>query len=234
MGYEYRKIRRNIWQIKEEEGVYCTFIQGSELAILFDTGMGNQDIRAFVEQHCKTPYLVFNSHGHLDRCLGNRQFDKVYMGVEEVEVMKHYLSLVGEEDPSYEIETVTDGQIFDLGDIQVQVVNLEGHTKGSIGLLVKQEQLLVSGDAINKRMWLVHYGTLGVLAFQAMLKRIEGLAFKSILSGRSNKEMSTKIIQAHLSNIEHLKKNRKIGVNQFESVFKGKEESSIIIYEERA
>lgn len=38
--YEYTKICDNIWQIKEDNGVCCTLIQGSELAILVDTGYG--------------------------------------------------------------------------------------------------------------------------------------------------------------------------------------------------
>lgn len=36
--YEYTKIRENIWQIAEDDGVCCTLIQGSERAVLIDTG----------------------------------------------------------------------------------------------------------------------------------------------------------------------------------------------------
>ena len=77
-GYEYTKIRDYIWQIAEDEGVYCTLIQGSELAVLIDTGYGKRNIRAFVEEHVNTPYMVINSHGHPDHIGGNHWFDTVY------------------------------------------------------------------------------------------------------------------------------------------------------------
>ena len=38
--YKYSKINDNIWQIAEDEGVYCTLVKGNELAILIDTGYG--------------------------------------------------------------------------------------------------------------------------------------------------------------------------------------------------
>ena len=55
--YEYTEIRNNIWQIREDAGVYCTLIKGRELAVLIDTGYGHRTLRAFVEKHISTPYM---------------------------------------------------------------------------------------------------------------------------------------------------------------------------------
>lgn len=46
----YEKIRDIIWQIAEDDGVYCTLIKGSKLSVLIDTGYGKRDLRAFVEK----------------------------------------------------------------------------------------------------------------------------------------------------------------------------------------
>ena len=64
--YTYEKISDHIWQIAEDDGVYCTLIKGSELAVLIDTGYGRRDLRDFVEKNISTPYIVMNSHGHPD------------------------------------------------------------------------------------------------------------------------------------------------------------------------
>lgn len=53
--YKYSKINDNIWQIEEDEGVYCTLVKGKELAILIDTGYGKRNLRAFVEENISTP-----------------------------------------------------------------------------------------------------------------------------------------------------------------------------------
>jgi len=68
---------------------------------------------------------------------------------------------------------IDDGFIFDLGDIQLQVISTPGHTNGSICLLDKTHRLLFSGDTImshivymipsNKRAPLASY-------YQSLLK----------------------------------------------------------------
>lgn len=81
--YEYTRIRNNIWQIAEDRGVYCTLVKGSDMAMLIDTGYGNRNLRAFVEEHITTPYMVVNSHGHPDHIGGNRWFDTIWAAREE-------------------------------------------------------------------------------------------------------------------------------------------------------
>ena len=56
--YQYTKINENIWQIAEDEGVYCTLIKGKEMAALIDTGYGNRNLREFVEANSSTPYKI--------------------------------------------------------------------------------------------------------------------------------------------------------------------------------
>ena len=89
-SYEYTKIRDNIWQILDDNGVYCTLVQGSEMAVLIDTGYGTRDLRAFIEETVSTPYMVINSHGHPDHIGGNYRFDTIYALKEEWDVIKYF------------------------------------------------------------------------------------------------------------------------------------------------
>ncbi|MCM1179835.1 MAG: hypothetical protein NC347_06245 [Clostridium sp.] len=38
--YTYTKIRDKIWQVQDDDGVYCTLVKGRDLAVLVDTGFG--------------------------------------------------------------------------------------------------------------------------------------------------------------------------------------------------
>ena len=49
---------------------------------------------------------------------------------------------------------VREGHVFELGGKTLKVVELPGHTKGSIGLLYQEEKVLFSGDAINNNLLL--------------------------------------------------------------------------------
>ena len=49
---------------------------------------------------------------------------------------------------------VKENHQFDLGGIHLRVIELPGHTRGSIGLLYEEENTLYVGDALNDSMWL--------------------------------------------------------------------------------
>lgn len=55
---------------------------------------------------------------------------------------------------------------YDLGGVHVQLVHLPGHTKGEIGLLVKEDRLLVAGDSFSTDCFMFYHNhdTLEALA----------------------------------------------------------------------
>jgi len=147
--YRYVKIYDDIWQIQEEDGVFCTLLKGKEKAILWDTGYGNWNLRAFVEKNVDTPYIVINSHGHPDHCLGNHWFDTVYAKKAEWDIIKYFTKEERKEPVRIQLKEISAGMEMDLGGMTAKVVDLEGHTKGSIGLLIPERRLLLAGDAMN-------------------------------------------------------------------------------------
>lgn len=200
--YEYTKIYDNVWQIAEDEGVYCTLVKGRELAILIDTGYGRRNLRAFVESMTATPYMVINSHGHPDHIGGNHWFDTVYALQEEWDIIRHF----EEKEPRpYDLQAIRIGQKISLGDINVIVVSLAGHTKGSAGFLIPEEKLLIAGDALNEGLWLFNYGSLTVSDLYATVRNALELDFKEYLCGHSNEKYSREKIMAHQRNIENLR-----------------------------
>ncbi len=72
---------------------------------------------------------------------------------------------------------VTGGHVFDLGGITLRVVELPGHTKGSIGLLYEEERMLYAGDALNGFLWLFLPESLDLATYTATIKKAQGIGF---------------------------------------------------------
>lgn len=49
---------------------------------------------------------------------------------------------------------LNDGDIFDLGDLHVEVFDFKGHTEGSVGILIKEDETAILGDALNSMTFL--------------------------------------------------------------------------------
>lgn len=200
--YEYTKIRENIWQIAEDDGVYCTLVKGSKMAVLIDTGYGVRNLRAFVEENVTTPYIVINSHGHPDHIGENHWFDTVYSLKEEWDVIKHFEE---NEPKGYELKEIKIGQCVSLGDLNITVVSLVGHTKGSVGFIVQEENILIAGDALNGGLWLFNYGSLSMGELYETIKATMELDFVTYLCGHSDMEYNKEKLLSHIRNIENLK-----------------------------
>lgn len=229
--YEFVKIRDNIWQIAEDDGVYCTLIKGKEKAVLIDTGYGRRDLKSFIEEYVSTPYMVINSHGHPDHIGGNHWFDEVWALREEWDVIKHF----EEREASYQLKELRIGEQINLGDIHINVISLAGHTKGSIGFIVLEEKLLVAGDALNEGLWLFNYGALSMEKLYETLKQTMKLDFNTYLCGHSDKEYEKRKILAHIRNIENLKvdestKQNTIGFETYHSIYEDSDGKSEIVF----
>lgn len=229
--YKYTKIRSNIWHIAEDNGVYCTLVMGSDMALLIDTGFGNRNLRDFVEKQIDTPYMVVNSHGHPDHIGGNHWFDTICAAKKEWDVIHHF----EERQMTYELKEILVGDTISLGDIHVEIISLAGHTKGSIGFLVQEEHLLVAGDALNNELWLFNYGSLMMGELYETLKKTMQLDFAFYICGHSDKVYKKEQILAHIRNIENLKlddstKRDTIGFETYCSTYKDEKGQSEIIF----
>ena len=138
---------------------------GSHTALLLDTGCGLFPIKPIVDELIgERELLVFNTHYHWDHPLGNVEFGEVYIHEDEVDkVSKPYdvsffkdspneiVKIYAEQDflipPAKTIKALKDGDTFDLGEIQVEIIHCPGHSPGSICLLTSRGELFTSDVA---------------------------------------------------------------------------------------
>jgi hydroxyacylglutathione hydrolase len=147
-------IKPNTWLI-QGGGCNCYLLVGTKSALMIDSGMSYENIRAYAQTLTSMPVTtVVNTHGHFDHTGGNMWFDKVYMNVKAIESAKvPYSSLDASKfKTDYPVYTVSDEYKFDLGDREVEVIDVPAHQAGSIALLDKKERILFSGDEMTKNI----------------------------------------------------------------------------------
>jgi len=128
-------------------GVNMYLVVGKAKALLIDTGNpGNispEQIKALTD----LPLVVVNTHAHPDHSGSNSRFEKVYIHEADLEAGKRYSG------GDVELIPIKEGYVFDLGGKTLEVIEVRGHTPGSICLLDAQDKLLFGGDTANEETW---------------------------------------------------------------------------------
>ncbi len=175
-------------------------ILGNSRALLFDSGIGLVPIRPVVESLTKLPVEVLNSHTHFDHVGGNYEFDQV-LAIDSAYTRANmagfpHTELAGELAPealchgapenadldAYRVRPwaaaryVTDGEVLDLGDRQIEVLQVPGHTPDAVALLDRRHRLLWTGDSYyDGGLWLFVPET-NLDSYQQSMTRLVDLA----------------------------------------------------------
>jgi glyoxylase-like metal-dependent hydrolase (beta-lactamase superfamily II) len=72
-----RRVAPGVFLVGEPQHVYTWMVEGSERAVLLDTGMGILPIRPVAERLTQRPIGVVNTHYHFDHIGGNWEFEDV-------------------------------------------------------------------------------------------------------------------------------------------------------------
>ena len=135
------QINETTWRI-EDRGVRFLLLCGTKKAALIDTGMTTKNAREIVEDLTELPIILINTHGDPDHIAGNGAFDKVYMNPEEED---NYRANNGKG----KILPVVEGDVIDLGDRPLRIIDIPGHTPGSIAILDEKNRVLIAGDSVQ-------------------------------------------------------------------------------------
>ena len=162
MTFERAKIhaiRPNVTLIDDAGESTCYLICGSERALLVDSVNGYEDLSEIVRSLTDLPVIVVNTHGHGDHIFGNVYFDEAWLHPADNALYDMFFGYAQEEMAKHglkpcPVRPLEIGQIFDLGGVQLEVIDLKGHTAGSIGLLDKAARILYTGDGLNTHLWM--------------------------------------------------------------------------------
>jgi len=138
---EIIKMNENTWRI--EDGMVRMFLlTGTKEALLIDSGVNTSNAREIAESITDLPVKLINTHTDRDHISGNNAFEVVHMGVKEEALYRANGGTV-------EVVPVLQGDIIDLGDRPLEIIDLPGHTPGSIAILDVKNRVLIGGDSIQ-------------------------------------------------------------------------------------
>lgn len=155
------KINEDTWIINFMNGSQNMYLlEGSERALLIDTGWGAGNLRAYVEKLTAKPVTAALTHGHLDHSGGCGEWESVLMlpGAEadlrtcrrlpfDVSKLPH---------PDFERRLVKDGDVIDLGSRTIELLDISSHSNGSLAFLDRKNGYLFAGDELESAQVLMY------------------------------------------------------------------------------
>lgn len=181
---QYVSIRlgQGFWHI--EDTIHKTYrdsmylVEGDTTAALIDTGMGSGDLIGYVRTLTHLPIVVLITHGHSDHTGQANQFSTVYFPQKDSGMKTPF-------DPS-KTKPLGDGQKIDLGGKALEVIEIPGHTAGSVAFLDAKDRRIFTGDAIGSgAVWNHINGTRPLIEYLTAVRRLESRMpeFDSIYGG---------------------------------------------------
>ena len=138
---EIIKINDDTWRFEDDSVRFFLFC-GTEKAALIDSGMNVPDARKLAEGLTDLPMILVNTHADPDHISGNAEFEGAYMSPDEE---GNYRAHGGQGN----IIPVHEGDVIDLGDRPLRIIDIPGHTPGSIAIIDEKNRVLVSGDSVE-------------------------------------------------------------------------------------
>lgn len=139
-----------------EVNCYCLALKEDSEALIIDPGTEARKIIQALNRHKLKPAFIVNTHGHYDHIGSDDKFGcPVYIHRADVPLLKDSrLNLSGMLALPYSVKSkihpLEDGDLVSLGDLQLKVLHIPGHTPGGIALeLIKpKEKIVFTGDSL--------------------------------------------------------------------------------------
>ena len=137
----------------------CYFLINEETkeTIIVDPGGSTKLLESKIQEGGLKPVAILLTHGHFDHASGAGELKqkygiKIYAHEDEKETMKNpdiNLSTMLGITEQYESDIyVKEGDILHLAGFDLEVIHTPGHTAGGVCYYMKEQKILVSGDAL--------------------------------------------------------------------------------------
>ncbi len=204
---EIIKINENSWRI-EDGGVRFFVLEGNDKAVVIDTGMNLENVKEIVESITSLPYFLVNTHADRDHVHGNKEFDSFYMHPAEY---VNYADAVKYRD---RLLPIWENDRFDLGGRVLRVIEIPGHTPGSIGLLDEASKVFISGDPIQSHGNIFMFGPYrNMVAYIASAKRLKEYDIKEIWPSHADFPISKESIDYIIADAQDILSEKIKGVS---------------------
>lgn len=198
MNKEYKfkseEVTKHITRIIGLSGEMMYLIKGSKKNILIDSGVGIGHLREYIRNVLNVEVdNVILTHGHIDHIGGACEFDNVFLSKLDYKIAENHLcremqiehlhmnnidannieeaefvSLKG-----IQYNELNIGEVFNLGDISIEIFEGRGHSQGQVTILIREEKYLILGDACNDLIFLFLDESSSVIEYKEMLEKLK-------------------------------------------------------------
>lgn len=153
--YETYKINQETTCILDRYKEALFLIEGNDQALLIDSGMDEDSLKEAITLITDKPVILALSHGHIDHIGLSNEFDNVYMNYNDLDTYKQHMTMkrghfnceiLRFKNPDDLLEMPDS---FDLGNHDIKVIDLPGHTPGSVIFVDMKNKTIFTGDAIG-------------------------------------------------------------------------------------
>ena len=113
---------------------------GEGEALLIDTGFADSGVYEAVREFTGLPVQVVLTHGDLDHAGGLKDFGRCRLHRGDWHLIPEGIAL----------EPLEEGEVLACGPYRLEVVEIPGHTFGSVAFVDREKRLLISGDSVQK------------------------------------------------------------------------------------
>jgi glyoxylase-like metal-dependent hydrolase (beta-lactamase superfamily II) len=208
--YSYEQISDRVYVVTENYSMVHRFtigvVVGDEKILVVDSGLGmDSDLRTYIEGIVgkEKPMICVCSHGAIDHAGAACLFDEAFLNDRDREMLPSAFdparrmrdlgafSLFNDEVVAYgrthmvdnrnsQFTPVDEGDVFDLGGIEVRPIRTPGHSKGHLAYWIPSEKIAFVGDGINADTHLKKLDRQGLLDYSAMLQRFLSIVGEDI------------------------------------------------------
>lgn len=154
--YTFEFINDYTMKILDEYDEALFLIEGEHQILCIDAGMSKENLYEYCLNFTDKPISLAISHGHIDHIGQSGSFENVYMDPKDKELYNRHTNISGDSHFSSDglnfkyVDQIQDmPPVFHLGQRDVFVYPLEGHTPGSVIFIDPSDKFIYTGDAIG-------------------------------------------------------------------------------------
>lgn len=146
------------------ENTYLVIDNATRETAVIDPGMLSAREKSFFEDYIEKEGLkltqIINTHLHVDHCLGNNYVKEKFgastaasaadapLGLQVAQQARQFGMPFDDERPVTIDRNLKDGDIIKIGESELKVITVPGHSPGGLALYSPEDKFLISGDSL--------------------------------------------------------------------------------------